>query len=71
MSSCLLQCFLALTVGSCPLSCIAIPGLICAAEHYDLPGSNIDREKDRWFVGLLLGWLVVLFLKEYEVTLPC
>ena len=23
--------------GSCPLSCLNIPGLICAAEHYDLP----------------------------------
>ncbi|XP_023212979.1 uncharacterized protein LOC111615743 [Centruroides sculpturatus] len=23
--------------GSCPLTCDAIPGLICAAEHYDLP----------------------------------
>ena len=23
--------------GCCPLSCITIPGLICAAEHYDLP----------------------------------
>ena len=23
--------------GCCPLSCISIPGLICAAEHYDLP----------------------------------
>ena len=23
--------------GSCPMSCISIPGLICAAEHYDLP----------------------------------
>ena len=23
--------------GSCPLSCLAIPGLISAAEHYDLP----------------------------------
>lgn len=23
--------------GSCPLTCQTIPGLICAAEHYDLP----------------------------------
>ncbi|XP_064470876.1 uncharacterized protein LOC135385474 isoform X2 [Ornithodoros turicata] len=23
--------------GSCPLTCDTIPGLICAAEHYDLP----------------------------------
>ena len=23
--------------GSCTLSCLNIPGLICAAEHYDLP----------------------------------
>ena len=23
--------------GCCPLSCLTIPGLICAAEHYDLP----------------------------------
>ena len=23
--------------GACPLSCLNIPGLICAAEHYDLP----------------------------------
>ncbi|XP_023244034.1 uncharacterized protein LOC111641977 [Centruroides sculpturatus] len=23
--------------GSCPLTCETIPGLICAAEHYDLP----------------------------------
>ncbi|EAT43468.1 AAEL005099-PA, partial [Aedes aegypti] len=26
-----------LHTGSCPLTCISIPGLICAAEHYDLP----------------------------------
>ena len=26
-----------LHTGSCPLSCISIPGLICSAEHYDLP----------------------------------
>ena len=26
-----------LHTGSCPLSCLNIPGLICAAEHYDLP----------------------------------
>ncbi|XP_055608146.1 uncharacterized protein LOC129755598 [Uranotaenia lowii] len=26
-----------LHTGSCPLTCITIPGLICAAEHYDLP----------------------------------
>jgi len=26
-----------LHTGSCPLSCMAIPGLICSAEHYDLP----------------------------------
>ncbi len=26
-----------LHTGSCPLSCVTIPGLICAAEHYDLP----------------------------------
>ena len=26
-----------LHTGSCPLSCLIIPGLICAAEHYDLP----------------------------------
>lgn len=26
-----------LHTGSCPLSCINIPGLICSAEHYDLP----------------------------------
>lgn len=23
--------------GSCPLSCDTVPGLICAAEHFDLP----------------------------------
>ena len=23
--------------GSCPLTCTNVPGLICAAEHYDLP----------------------------------
>ena len=23
--------------GSCPLTCSSVPGLICAAEHYDLP----------------------------------
>ena len=23
--------------GTCTLSCLNIPGLICAAEHYDLP----------------------------------
>ncbi|XP_011499321.1 PREDICTED: LOW QUALITY PROTEIN: uncharacterized protein LOC105363353 [Ceratosolen solmsi marchali] len=26
-----------LHTGSCPLTCSNIPGLICAAEHYDLP----------------------------------
>ncbi|CAH2041333.1 unnamed protein product, partial [Iphiclides podalirius] len=26
-----------LHTGSCPLTCASIPGLICAAEHYDLP----------------------------------
>lgn len=26
-----------LHTGSCPLTCVTIPGLICAAEHYDLP----------------------------------
>ena len=26
-----------LHTGSCHLSCLKIPGLICAAEHYDLP----------------------------------
>lgn len=26
-----------LHTGSCPLTCCNIPGLICAAEHYDLP----------------------------------
>ncbi|KAL0114068.1 hypothetical protein PUN28_011408 [Cardiocondyla obscurior] len=26
-----------LHTGSCPLTCTNIPGLICAAEHYDLP----------------------------------
>ncbi|XP_047492045.1 uncharacterized protein LOC125041252 [Penaeus chinensis] len=26
-----------LHTGSCPLTCTSIPGLICAAEHYDLP----------------------------------
>lgn len=26
-----------LHTGSCPLTCSSIPGLICAAEHYDLP----------------------------------
>lgn len=26
-----------LHTGSCPLTCRTIPGLICAAEHYDLP----------------------------------
>lgn len=26
-----------LHTGSCPLTCHTIPGLICAAEHYDLP----------------------------------
>ncbi|XP_037039105.1 uncharacterized protein LOC119076446 isoform X4 [Bradysia coprophila] len=26
-----------LHTGSCPLTCVSIPGLICAAEHYDLP----------------------------------
>lgn len=26
-----------LHTGSCPLNCSIIPGLICAAEHYDLP----------------------------------
>ncbi|XP_065344510.1 uncharacterized protein rsh isoform X2 [Cloeon dipterum] len=26
-----------LHTGSCPLTCANIPGLICAAEHYDLP----------------------------------
>lgn len=26
-----------LHTGSCPLTCATIPGLICAAEHYDLP----------------------------------
>ncbi|CAG9823059.1 unnamed protein product [Phaedon cochleariae] len=26
-----------LHTGSCPLTCNTIPGLICAAEHYDLP----------------------------------
>uniref|UniRef100_A0AAG5CUG0 Rap-GAP domain-containing protein n=1 Tax=Anopheles atroparvus TaxID=41427 RepID=A0AAG5CUG0_ANOAO len=26
-----------LHTGSCPLTCTTIPGLICAAEHYDLP----------------------------------
>jgi RAP1 GTPase activating protein 1 len=26
-----------LHTGSCPLTCVNIPGLICAAEHYDLP----------------------------------
>lgn len=26
-----------LHTGSCPLTCLNIPGLICAAEHYDLP----------------------------------
>ncbi|XP_026668884.1 uncharacterized protein LOC108624396 isoform X2 [Ceratina calcarata] len=26
-----------LQTGSCPLTCSNIPGLICAAEHYDLP----------------------------------
>ncbi|TRY78649.1 hypothetical protein TCAL_06617 [Tigriopus californicus] len=26
-----------LHTGSCPLSCLNIPGLICSAEHYDLP----------------------------------
>lgn len=26
-----------LHTGSCPLTCQTIPGLICAAEHYDLP----------------------------------
>lgn len=26
-----------LHTGSCPLTCNNIPGLICAAEHYDLP----------------------------------
>ena len=27
-----------LHTGCCNLSCLNIPGLICAAEHYDLPG---------------------------------
>ena len=26
-----------LHTGSCPLKCTNIPGLICAAEHFDLP----------------------------------
>lgn len=26
-----------LHTSSCPLTCTNIPGLICAAEHYDLP----------------------------------
>lgn len=26
-----------LHTGSCTLTCVSIPGLICAAEHYDLP----------------------------------
>ena len=26
-----------LHTGSCHISCLNIPGLICAAEHYDLP----------------------------------
>ena len=26
-----------LHTGSCALTCVTIPGLICAAEHYDLP----------------------------------
>jgi len=26
-----------LHTSSCPLTCANIPGLICAAEHYDLP----------------------------------
>ena len=26
-----------LHTGSCPLNCLTIPGLICSAEHYDLP----------------------------------
>ena len=26
-----------LHTGSCPLTCTTIPGLICSAEHYDLP----------------------------------
>ncbi|XP_071749339.1 uncharacterized protein rsh isoform X3 [Lepeophtheirus salmonis] len=31
----ILLCYL--HTGSCPLSCLNIPGLICSAEHYDLP----------------------------------
>ncbi|XP_039153749.1 uncharacterized protein LOC6725817 isoform X2 [Drosophila simulans] len=26
-----------LHTGTCPLTCVSIPGLLCAAEHYDLP----------------------------------
>ena len=26
-----------LHTGSCPVNCLTIPGLICSAEHYDLP----------------------------------
>ncbi|XP_037916826.1 uncharacterized protein LOC119655154 isoform X4 [Hermetia illucens] len=26
-----------LHTGTCPLTCVTIPGLLCAAEHYDLP----------------------------------
>ncbi|ROT81615.1 hypothetical protein C7M84_025229 [Penaeus vannamei] len=29
-----------LHTGSCPLTCTSIPGLICAAEHYDLPPNS-------------------------------
>jgi hypothetical protein len=26
-----------LHTSSCPITCASVPGLICAAEHYDLP----------------------------------
>ncbi|XP_065311271.1 uncharacterized protein rsh isoform X1 [Dermacentor albipictus] len=49
--------------GTCPLSCESIPGLICAAEHYDLPElmqACFHHAKQHLRLAVVCGMLNVL-----------
>ncbi|KAH6930270.1 hypothetical protein HPB50_012282 [Hyalomma asiaticum] len=49
--------------GSCPLTCESIPGLICAAEHYDLPElmqACFHHAKQHLRLSVVCGMLNVL-----------
>ena len=61
-----------LHTGCCNLSCLNIPGLICAAEHYDLPGcltKAIALRNSVVLSSISLKWLEFLGVLKWNILL--